>query len=128
MSRFDALKKQILADGIIDAEEVKLLRQELYADGIIDREEADFLFELNDATSGRANDPSWKTLFVEAITAHVLEDAVSPGEIDEAEADWLISRIEKDGVYDENERVLLQNIKAKASVVSEKMRAMLNYR
>ena len=74
------LKTQVLEDGIIDAEEVAQLKERLYADGIIDREEAEFLFELNDAVSGKANDPSWQTLFVEAIAAHVLEDEESPGE------------------------------------------------
>lgn len=125
MARFDDLKKQILEDGIIDAQEVELLRKELYADGIIDREEADFLFELNDATSGKENHPSWKDLFVEAISSHVLEDEVSPGKVDEAEADWLIARIEKDGVYDENEKALLQNIKAKAAAIADKLKAKL---
>jgi hypothetical protein len=125
MARFDELKKKILADGVIDAEEVELLRKELYADGIIDREEADFLFELNDATSGKANDPSWKDLFVEAISSHVLEDEVSPGAIDEAEADWLVGKIEADGVTDENEKALLQNIKAKATSVASKLKPKL---
>ena len=38
MSNFDELKKSILADGIIDAQEVKQLREILYADGKIDKD------------------------------------------------------------------------------------------
>lgn len=38
-------KAELLADGVIDAEEVAKLKEVLYADGIIDKEEADFLFE-----------------------------------------------------------------------------------
>jgi hypothetical protein len=121
MSKYDELKKNLLADGIIDAEEVKLLRKELYADGIIDREEADLLFELNDATSGAKNDPSWQALFVEALTMHLLEDEISPGEIDDSEADWLIAHIVKDGVFDENEKALIQNLKTKAKKISPKV-------
>lgn len=121
MSKLDALKQSILADGVIDAQEVEALRKELYADGVIDRDEADFLFELNDATSGKANHSSWKALFVEAITAHVLGDDESPGAVDEAEAGWLIAHIEKDGVLDENENALLANIKAKAKSVAPKL-------
>jgi hypothetical protein len=121
MSKYDELKKNLLADGIIDAEEVQKLRKELYADGVIDREEADLLFELNDATSGANNDPSWQILFVEALTSHLLEDLTSPGEIDDSEADWLIAHIVKDSVFDENEKALIQNIKAKAKKLSPKL-------
>jgi uncharacterized tellurite resistance protein B-like protein len=56
------LKKSILADGVIDAAEVKQLRELLYADGKIDKEEAEFLFELNDAVSDKANHSSWDVL------------------------------------------------------------------
>lgn len=41
------LKKQLLEDGIIDAQEVKTLEAVIFEDGIVDKEEADFLFELN---------------------------------------------------------------------------------
>ncbi len=110
MDRFDELKKQILEDGVIDAGEVKMLRKELYADGIIDREEADFLFALNDATSGAGNDAGWQILFVEALSDHVLKDETSPGVLDEDEATYLMSKIEADGVVDGNELALLVNI------------------
>ncbi len=112
MSRFDVLKKQILEDGIIDADEVASLRAELYEDGIIDREEADFLFDLNDATSRAANDASWQGLFVEALSDFVLKDEASPGVIDNEEAAYLKSKIESDGVVDANELALLVNIAA----------------
>lgn len=118
---YEELKKDILADGVIDADEVKKLRTKLYEDGVIDREEAEFLFELNDATSGAKNDASWQALFVDAISSHLLDDKTSPGEIDDAEADWLIARIEKDGTYDDNEKALLKNIKIKAKKVSAKL-------
>jgi uncharacterized membrane protein YebE (DUF533 family) len=126
-----SLKAAVLEDGVIDGAEVEMIRKVIYGTGgaggtAVDRVEADFLFELNDATSGKENHPSWKALFVEAITAHVLEDKVSPGAVDEAEADWLIARIEKDGVYDENEKALLRNIKAKATSIAAKLRSKIS--
>jgi hypothetical protein len=121
MSKYNVLREKLTADGLIDAEEVKLLRRVLFADGIIDREEADLLFDLNDATSGAKNDPSWQALFVEALTAHLLEDKTSPGEIDNAEADWLIARIVKDGVFDDNEKALIQNLKMEAKKISPRL-------
>ena len=109
------LKTELLADGIIDADEVALLRERLYDDGIIDREEADFLFEINDAVTGKPNDAGWAALFVEALTDHVLADEVSPGVLDADEAGWLLAKIEGDGQVDDAELALLINITAKAS-------------
>ena len=120
-TRYAELKKSILADGVIDADEVKNLRAKLYEDGTIDREEAELMFELNDATSGAKNDAGWQSLFVDAISAYLLDDKNSPGAIDDGEADWLISHIEKDGTYDDNEKALLKNIKAKAKKISPKL-------
>jgi hypothetical protein len=102
------LKKSIFTDGMIDETEVKQLREVLYADGKIDKEEADFLFELNDAVSGKANHSSWETLFVEAISAYLLEDDV----IDAGEAQWLLVKIQGDGQLDKTEKALLANLKS----------------
>ena len=47
---------------------------------------------------------------------------MSPDEIDDAEAVWLVAHIVKDGEYDENEKALVKNIKAKAKKVSPKLK------
>jgi hypothetical protein len=125
-----SLKSAILEDGVIDAAEVETIRKVIYGSGgaggaAVERTEADFIFELNDATSGKPNHPSWKELFVEAIGKHVLEDEVSPGQIDEAEAEWLLEHIEKDGVYDDNEMALLQHIKTNATSVAGRLLSKL---
>ncbi|MCL1932416.1 MAG: TerB family tellurite resistance protein [Candidatus Azobacteroides sp.] len=116
MSSLSKLKKSILADGVIDEAEVKQLREVLYADGKIDKEEAEFLFELNDAVSGKDNHSTWETLFIEAITSFLLEDETSPGEIDDEEAKWLLAKIQGDGRLDKTERALLNNLKKKVKV------------
>ncbi|ELR99714.1 hypothetical protein [Gloeocapsa sp. PCC 73106] len=59
------LAQEITADGTIDQEEVTKIRERVFADGKIDQDEADFLFDLNDATSN--NHSSWQELFIEAI-------------------------------------------------------------
>ena len=107
-------KAELLADGIIDAEEVAKLKEVLYADGFIDKEEADFLFELNDAVTGKANDASWEAFFIQAIADFLLKDEVSPGEIDENEAAWLVDKIGADGQVDGTEKALLEKLKAEA--------------
>lgn len=114
MKSLEELKTDLLADGIIDADEVKELEEVLYEDGVIDKDEADFLFELNDAVTGKANDPSWEKFFVKAITSFVLDDETSPGEIDDDEAQYLYDKIKGDGHIDDIEKALLENIKAKS--------------
>lgn len=114
------LKASILADGIIDADEVRIINQAIYEDGKIDREEADFMFELNDVVSGKENHYSWKDLFVKAISDYVLKDDTSYGSVDEEEADYLIGKIQGDGKIDEIEQALLLKILEKASGTCEK--------
>lgn len=114
MKSLEELKKDLLADGIIDVGEVKELENVLYADGKIDKDEADFLFELNNAVSGKENAPEWKEFFVKTITSFVLDDDQSNGEVDEEEAKYLYDQIKGDGQIDDIEKALLENIKAKS--------------
>lgn len=125
MKKLNELKKSILADGVIDEQEVKQLREVLYADGVIDKEEAEFLFELNDAVSGKDNHPSWKILFIEAITSFLLEDETSPGVVDEGEANWLLAKIQGDGKLDDIELSLLNNLKTKAKQLPQSLSNLL---
>ena len=121
-----SLRDAILADGIIDADEVKMIKTVIYGSGSgegtgVSRTEADFLFELNDAVSGKNNAPEWKNLFIEAISKHVLEDEESPGVVDDVEANYLMSKIQADGQVDEIERALIDNIRKKAKSISAKL-------
>lgn len=118
--KLEQLKASILADGIIDAEEVRTINKAIYEDGKIDREEADFMFALNDAVTGKENHYSWKDLFVKAITDHVLKDDQSYGSVDDDEADYLIGKIQGDGKIDEIEQALLLKIIEKATGTCEK--------
>lgn len=125
MKTLSELKKEILADGIIDANEVKELESVLFTNGIIDADEAKLLFELNDAVSEKDNDSSWSDLFVKAISSYVLEDENSKGNIDEQEAKWLYDNIKGDGQIDEIERKLLNNLKSKSSNFPEILKELL---
>lgn len=125
MKTLQQLKEELLEDGVIDAEEVKELQEVLYADGVIDRDEADFLFDLNDAVSGQANHPSWNQFFVKAISSFLLEDEVSPGEIDDEEANWLYGKIIGDGQVDGLEKELLVHLKNEAKSFPENLVTLL---
>lgn len=125
MKTLEQLKKELLEDGIIDAQEVEELQAVLYADGVIDKDEANFLFELNDAVSGHKNHPSWNQFFVKAITSYLLEDEVSPGEIDGDEAEWLYAKVIGDGQVDGVEKELLENLKKEAKTFPTKLEGLL---
>lgn len=118
-------KTQLLADGVIDAAEVAKLKEVLYADGSIDKEEAEFLFDLNDAVTGKANDAAWEAFFVQAISDYLLKDEVSPGEIDANEAAWLVEKIGTDGQVDATEKILLENLKQNAKSFPASLAALL---
>ena len=125
-SNLTKLKKEILADGKIDKDEVDRLRKELYSDGKIDEEEANFLFELNDAVSEKKNDPSWNQFFVTAISDYLLKDEKSPGVIDDEEGKWLVEKIGSDGKVDGVEKQLLDNLKKNAKKMPETVTALAN--
>ncbi|MBA3766196.1 MAG: hypothetical protein H0W99_04255 [Acidobacteria bacterium] len=116
------LANEIIARREIDAHQVKLIRLQVFSesrilermleDGIIDENEAEILFAINDALSGGNYDPSWRDLFVEAITSHVLKDEISPGILDEKEAQFIVSRIKRNDGIGPVELELLVSISA----------------
>jgi len=126
MKSLEQLKKELLADGVIDAAEVRELESVLFADGKIDTAEAEFLFDLNNAVSGKANDVSWETLFIKAISSYLLEDENSGGEIDTAEAEWLYNKVKGDGQIDSVEKNLLLNLKSKSKNFPDNLASLLN--
>ena len=118
----EVLADEIISAGTIDAEQVKEIRLRIFSetrilermldDGIIDRDEAETLFAINDALSTGTYDASWRDLFVEAITSHVLKDEISPGGLDEEEAQFILAGIQNDGKVDAVEIDLLVNVSA----------------
>ncbi|MEJ5993305.1 hypothetical protein WG904_02655 [Pedobacter sp. Du54] len=126
MKSLQQLKTELLADGIIDATEVKELESVLFADGKIDSEEAELLFELNNAVSGKGNHASWETLFIKAISSYLLEDGNSAGEIDASEAEWLYNKIKGDGQIDSIEKNLLLRLKSKVKEFPANLASLLN--
>jgi hypothetical protein len=115
--------------GVIDRADVEVIRRLVYGMGsqnglAISRIEADFLFELNDATAGRANDPGWRDLFVKAVTMYLLFAGDTPDRIDEPEAHWLLTRINGDGGSCDNERALLAYLKKETGGVHPLLRPL----
>src|SRR6266404_1336247 len=74
----------LLADGKIDATEIKILKKELWADGQIDTEEMEFLNKLRTTYYKKKGkiDPKFEAFYREALKKNILAD----GQIDASEA------------------------------------------
>ena len=62
---FEALKRNILADGVVDAGEVARLRKIIFADGIIDANEKAFMKDLK--ASAKSVAPEFEALLAECL-------------------------------------------------------------
>jgi len=97
-THFRELAQAAAADGKVDAGEILALRRQGWGDGIIVREEAEALFALNNGLEERSEE--WCDFFVEAIGEFVLNGTPPRLQCDDAEARWLIDKIDHDGVVD----------------------------
>lgn len=108
-----AYKKQILADGELSEEDVNGLREILYNEELT-KEKCNFLFELKDLITKKKIIGSFEKLFVDTISSFLLEDDMSPGEIDDDEAKWLRAKLQSKGYMDKLDLKLLDNLRKKA--------------
>jgi len=77
----------------VSAMDVAWLRREVFAVGPVSREAAEELFAVERA--GLANAPEWNEFFVEKIAEHVVRQGPTAGIVGEAEAEWLIERVDE---------------------------------
>ena len=118
---------QTLVDRIVAAERVTpedtmALRQIVWINATIERDEAEAIFAINNAA--KKNCPQWVDFFVEAIAAYLVEQVPPHGYIDDANAEWLIAQIGKDGRLEtRTELLLLVAILEKADNVADRLKA-----
>lgn len=122
-SNLQDLRKKIFANGVLDQNDVETLMNVISYESM-DRQKADFLFEIKDTVSREKMHPKFKDFFVDSITAFLLEDDESPGEIEESEARWLRARIQYNGKIDDIDECLLKNLRMKSINFPQ----MLNYK
>ncbi len=105
----------LLADGILDDAEVKVIKKELFADGKIDRKEVEFLIELRTEAQKRAKgqplSKSFETMFFKAMEENVLDNGI----ISAREAGWLRKTLFADGKVDDSEKAFLKKLKKSAT-------------
>ena len=92
---FRAIAVQAASDGAIGPDEILALRRADWVDGKMDPEEAEALFVAND----HITEPSaeWCDFFVEALGEFIVNTVEPRGYVDQAMADELVSRIDRDG-------------------------------
>lgn len=95
---FSDLATRSAPGGAISAEEILALRRAGWSDGVISSDEAEALFELNDRIADATNE--WSDFFVEAIAEFLINGAEPKGFLSDANAAWLIERIDRNGRFD----------------------------
>ena len=118
MADLQKIRREVLADGKIDREEVELIRKELYADGEIDKDEVEFLIALRN--EAKQVIPEFERLFFTSLKKNVLGD----GTISAEEARWLRQTLFADGKVDENEKNFLRELKREAKKTSPEFEAL----
>ncbi len=114
MPNWQEIKERVAVSGRVEDYDVENLRQVLYADGKINRQEADALAELHRLVKHRT--PAFEQFFTEAVRDYVLED----GRISAYEAAWLRQMLFADGTIDDEDRMLLRQLKWEAQEVDPK--------
>jgi len=111
---------RVLASRRIGPMDVAALRRTVYHDGAAEAGEVEKLFAIDETV--RDFDPSWPSLFVEAVTDYLVEQAAPQGYVSEENADWLMARISRDGtVKTATELELLVKVLEKAKSSPEKL-------
>lgn len=129
MEKVQELVRKIMLTTSADVNDLLELKKAISADGKITEKEAQFVREMNYDVIRRCKDENtvniWKEVFVETLTAFVLEDEVSKGVVDENEAAWLANLIRTDAIIVDIEKALLKNIKAKSGNFPQILEALI---
>lgn len=106
----------------IDADDVIQYRREVFGDMVVSLAEAEGVFALNDEVADTCQ--QWDEFFVEVMTDYCVNQANPVGYVSEVNAEWLVSRISKDGeVKSDTELELLVRIIERAKSVPESLSA-----
>jgi hypothetical protein len=119
---FSDIARQAAADGAITSDEILALRREGWGDGRLTAGESDAIFAINGALAERSAD--WCDFFVEAIGEYVLNAWEPKGYVTDAQAAWLIGKIEADDKLDSMvELEVLLRLLERAANVPETLKA-----
>jgi len=93
--QFRPLAADGLIDGAISEEAVLALRRQVWPAGVVDAAQAEDILSINEDVHRPS--PAWTTFFVEAITEFLINTSNPRGSLSEAQADWLVLRMDHGG-------------------------------
>jgi len=109
MASANDMLRKILADNVLDDNELRRLRRQIFQDNHITIHEADMIFEID--TKATKLPKEWNHFFVNIITDFLIRQTLPIGYVDSIHSNWLIQRIENDGHINEaTEMELMLNI------------------
>lgn len=114
MTAFSPIRRTVGHD------EIMALRRTTWSDGVISTDEADALFSLNDQAEPSAE---WTDAFVEAIGEYCIARGQPRGFVTQADADWLVGHIVRDGTIDSHAELdLVVRLFEKANAVPDSLK------
>ncbi|MCO6457573.1 MAG: hypothetical protein J5I93_19910 [Pirellulaceae bacterium] len=118
----DEILEKVMRDSLVDADEVRALERRLQRDWVVDRSEVELLFRVNQALGERAEQcGEWTEFFVNHVARLLIMDIDTPGEIDQAEGDWLAGMLDQYGTGNSAESALLGALQRSATRVSGRL-------
>ena len=84
---------ELIAKSTVLHGDVASLNRYLCTEGSLDRNETEALFDLERAALTRCD--AWTNFFIAAVTDHVVWNSRPTGRLDEAQAAWLIDRVDE---------------------------------
>ena len=122
--QFRNLPDGALIDGAISDEAILALRRQIWPDGVVDAGEVDAILDLNEQV--RAPGKAWIAFFVEAVTEFLMNTSHPRGYLSDAQADWLILRLDRDGRLDSPAKLeLLVHLLERFDATPERMRTFI---
>jgi hypothetical protein len=86
----------IARTGTIEPSDVRRLRATVFANGVVSPEEAEWAIALDEAASTRC--PEWAEFYLGVLTDFIVRQERPEGYVSDANAEWLVARISRDGV------------------------------
>ena len=118
-AKLQSIMTHIKSNARLEEADVVAMRREVFADDHIAIDEADALFEINNL-SGKPE--IWTQLFIHTITTFLVRQTMPHGYVNQANAAWLMARIDHDGVVETHtELELLLNVMERADRVTEEL-------
>ncbi|MEZ6141784.1 MAG: hypothetical protein R3B84_14530 [Zavarzinella sp.] len=112
----------VVADGVIEADEIKLIKKSLYADKMLTRDEVAFLTDLRAVAARKKIDlTAFDKFYLQAIHDNILGNGI----ISKEEASLAQELVVKPKHFAEVALKFLQNLKKKATKVAPEFDALL---